>query len=69
PGESLRIVRRAVGLRPELEDSALLEVQILEPGVRVKYITLTWVRVALPDGDEVEVHVSALEMIEVPHET
>lgn len=65
PGESLRIVRRCVGLAPELEDSALLEYQMLEPGMRVKYITPTWVQIELPDGDRLEVHVSALEMLPV----
>ena len=65
PGDSLRIVRHAVGIAPDLEDGALLEYQILQPGLQVQYITPTWVRIALPDGEEVEVHVSALEMLPV----
>lgn len=58
PGESLRIVRNATGLGLES-----LDVHLLEPGTIVSYVAPTWVHVRLPGGDEVDVHVSALEII------
>lgn len=58
PGDSLRIVRRAAGLGLEA-----LDVTMLEAGSIVEYISPSWLLVRLPDGEELEVHVSALEII------
>lgn len=58
PGESLRIIRNSAGLGLEA-----LDVTLLTEGSVVEYISPTWVLVRLPDGEELQVHVSALEII------
>ena len=58
PGDRLRIVRRAAGLGLES-----LDVSIINEGTIVRYLSPTWMLVRLPDGEEVEIHVSALEIM------
>ena len=59
PGDSLRIVRRAAGLGSE----EALDVTLLEVGQLVTYLAPAWVLVRLPSGEEIEVHISALEVL------
>lgn len=56
PGSLLRLTRNAVGLGDEP-----LDVTLLQSGSIVRYIAPSWVRVALESGEEVDVHISALE--------
>lgn len=58
PGDSLRIVRRAAGLGLEVLDVTLLDADSI-----VEYVSPTWVRVRLPNGEEVEIHVSSLAIM------
>lgn len=57
PGDLLSVTRPAIGLGHEG-----LDVHLINPGMVVEYICPAWVLCRMPDGEEREVHVSALEI-------
>lgn len=63
PGDILVVIKRTVAFCPDKDDSALLEYQMLEPGFRVRYIMPVTVLIEMTDGEQLDVHVSALEIL------
>lgn len=60
PGDLLSVTRQAAGLGSEG-----LDVSLLRQGDMVRYVRPVWLLVEMESGERVEIHVDALQIMEV----